>query len=100
MSLNEKAAGIVARSVREAHGLLRRRGRTPAAAAPRPSCARQLKLDELATRCRKVVEQIDRRVRGLKITDRLVSIADPDARPIRKGQARQADRVRLRGADL
>jgi transposase, IS5 family len=33
-----------------------------------------------------VTEQIDRRVRGLKITDRLVSIADPDARPIRKGK--------------
>jgi IS5 family transposase len=33
-----------------------------------------------------VVEQIDRRVRGLKITDRLVSISDPDARPIRKGK--------------
>ena len=33
-----------------------------------------------------MAEQIDRRVRGLKITDRLVSIADPDARPIRKGK--------------
>jgi transposase, IS5 family len=33
-----------------------------------------------------VAEQIDRRVRGVKITDRLVSIADPDARPIRKGK--------------
>jgi IS5 family transposase len=30
--------------------------------------------------------QIDRRVRGLKIGDRLVSLADPDARPIRKGK--------------
>jgi hypothetical protein len=33
-----------------------------------------------------VAEQIDRRVRGVRITDRLVSIADPDARPIRKGK--------------
>jgi len=33
-----------------------------------------------------VAEQIDRRARGLKIPDRLVSIADPDARPIRKGK--------------
>jgi hypothetical protein len=33
-----------------------------------------------------VAEQIDRRVRGRKITERLVSIADPDARPIRKGK--------------
>jgi IS5 family transposase len=44
------------------------------------------KLEQLADRCRKIAEQIDQRVRGLKITDRLVSIADPDARPIRKGK--------------
>ena len=31
-----------------------------------------------------MVEQIDRRARGLKVSDRLVSISDPDARPIRK----------------
>jgi IS5 family transposase len=66
MSLNERAAGIVARS--------------------RTKLRQAAKLDELAARCRKVVEQIDRRVRGLKITDRFVSIADPDARPIRKGK--------------
>jgi transposase, IS5 family len=33
-----------------------------------------------------VAAQIAKRVRGEKITDRLVSIADPDARPIRKGK--------------
>jgi IS5 family transposase len=43
-------------------------------------------LEELASRCARVAEQIDRRVRGLKITDRLVSIADPEARPVRKGK--------------
>ena len=43
-------------------------------------------LEQLAERCEKVSEQISRRARGLKITDRLVSIADPDARPIRKGK--------------
>jgi IS5 family transposase len=44
------------------------------------------KLEELAGRARKVAEQIDRRTRGLKITGRLVSLADPDVRPIRKGK--------------
>jgi IS5 family transposase len=44
------------------------------------------KLEELSSRCSKVSSQIDRRVRGLKLTDRLVSIANPDARPIRKGK--------------
>ena len=33
-----------------------------------------------------VVEQIRRRLAGEPIEDRLVSIFDPDARPIRKGQ--------------
>ena len=42
------------------------------------------KLQELSSCRSKVVEQIDRRARELKIIDRLVSIADPDARPIRK----------------
>jgi len=41
---------------------------------------------QLAARCQKVTGQIDRRTRGLKVTDRLVSLADPDARPIRKGK--------------
>ena len=36
--------------------------------------------------CSSIVEQTDRRVRGLKITDRLLSLADPDAWPIRKGK--------------
>ncbi|MEJ7717858.1 MAG: transposase [Thermoleophilaceae bacterium] len=44
------------------------------------------KLEELAGRCEKVAEQIARRARGQKISDRLVSIFDPDARPIRKGK--------------
>jgi len=33
-----------------------------------------------------VVEQIQKRVTGEKITDRLISLWDPDARPIRKGK--------------
>src|SRR5207244_718688 len=45
-------------------------------------------LDELADRAAKVVRQIRQRVAGEKITDRLVSMTDPDARPIRKGKLR------------
>ena len=43
-------------------------------------------LEELADRCEKVAAQIRQRVEGEPITDRLVSLADPDARPIRKGK--------------
>jgi IS5 family transposase len=46
--------------------------------------ARQL--EQLADRCERLAEQIAKRARGEKIENRLVSIADPDARPIRKGK--------------
>ena len=86
MALNGRAARIVARSAREAERLA---AQARAAARGRGAQAKlraAATLDKLAARCLKVSEQIDRRVRGLKITDRLVSLADPDARPIRKGK--------------
>jgi len=36
-----------------------------------------------------VVEQITKRIKGRKISDRLISLWDPDARPIRKGKLSQ-----------
>ena len=47
------------------------------------------RLEELADRADKVARQIGQRIAGERITDRLVSISDPDARPIRKGKLRQ-----------
>jgi IS5 family transposase len=44
-------------------------------------------IEQLAERCERVAEQTAQRLRGEKITDRIVSLADPDARPIRKGKA-------------
>jgi IS5 family transposase len=44
------------------------------------------RLATLAERSEKVVEQIRKRLAGEPITDRLVSLFDPDARPIRKGK--------------
>lgn len=41
---------------------------------------------ELADRREKVARQTQQRVAGEPITDRIVSLADPDARPIRKGK--------------
>jgi IS5 family transposase len=40
----------------------------------------------MADRCEKVTRQIRQRVAGEPITDRMVSLHDPDARPIRKGK--------------
>lgn len=86
MKLNEHAGRLIARSVREAQRLA---GKVRGAARGRGAQAKlraAKTLEQLAARCQKVTEQIDRRSRGLKITDRLVSLADPDARPIRKGK--------------
>ena len=44
------------------------------------------KFEELADRCEKVARQIKQRVAGEPIKDRIVSLPDPDARPIRKGK--------------
>jgi IS5 family transposase len=86
LQLNERAGRLIARSASQARRLA---ARAKAAARGRGAQAKlrgARKLEALAERCQKVAEQIDRRTRGLKITDRLVSIADPDARPIRKGK--------------
>jgi hypothetical protein len=44
------------------------------------------RLEDLAERCQRVAIQIQQLVRGEKISDRLVSLSGPDARPIRKGK--------------
>jgi transposase, IS5 family len=86
MKLNTQAGRILARSIGEARMLA-----TQARAAARGRGAQAKlgaarRLEELADRCQRVVTQIQQRSRGEKITDRLVSLADPDARPIRKGK--------------
>jgi IS5 family transposase len=86
MSLNEQAGRLIARSVREAKRLTTAARASARGRGARTKLTAARRLEKLASRCGKVPDQIDRRVRGLNITDRLVSIADPDARPIRKGK--------------
>jgi IS5 family transposase len=86
MRLNQQAGQLIARSAREANRLAAAARASARGRGAKAKLRAANKLEELADRCGKVAEQIDRRVRGLKITDRLVSIADPDARPIRKGK--------------
>jgi transposase, IS5 family len=86
MALNARAGRALARSVREARALAAQaraaaRGRS---AQAKLRAARQL--EALADRCQRVATQIQQRQRGEPISDRLVSLADPDARPIRKGK--------------
>jgi len=63
--------------------------RSPKAKARRRAAtilAAAVRLETLAERSEKVVEQIRKRPAGEPVTDRLVSLFDPDARPIRKGR--------------
>jgi IS5 family transposase len=86
MKLNAKAGRILARSIREARALV---AQARAAARGRGAQAKlhaARRLEALTDRCQRIATQIQQRQRGEPITDRLVSLADPDARPIRKGK--------------
>jgi transposase, IS5 family len=77
---------LVRRSVREARRLAAQaRARARGRGAQRKLAA-AARLEQLADRAEKVQRQIAQRVAGEKIADRLVSLADPDARPIGKGK--------------
>jgi IS5 family transposase len=86
LNLTEQTGKLVKRSVAEAKRLIvvaRRRARGRGARAK----LRQIeRLEQFIARAELVVEQIQKRMRGERITNRLVSIFDPDARPIRKGK--------------
>ena len=84
--LTQQTGQLLERSIKEARKLAataRRRARGRGAQAKLKAAKR---LDELADRCDKVSTQIRQRVNGEPIADRLISLWDPDARPIRKGK--------------
>jgi len=86
LALTAQTGELLQASVKEARRLAavaRSRARGRGAQAKLKAAAR---LEQLADRCQKVTAQITRRVAGEPIVDRLVSLADPDARPIRKGK--------------
>lgn len=96
LRLTGEAGELVARSLREARRLaasLRAGARGRGARAKLRAAER---IEQVAERAEKVREQINRRVAGQTINDRLVSMTDPDARPIRQGQAAPPDGVRHR----
>ena len=86
LKLTAETGRLLERSIAETRRLAaiaRRKARGRGAKAKLRAAAR---LEQLADRCEKVAEQIKQRVAGEPIRDRLVSLADPDARPIRKGK--------------
>ncbi len=86
LELTKQTGQMLRKSVKEARALAataRRRARGRGAKAKLKAAHA---LENLADRCEKVTEQITKRVKGEKISDRLVSLWDADARPIRKGK--------------
>jgi IS5 family transposase len=86
LKLTEETGELLERSIVEARKLAaatRRKARGRGAKAKLKAAA---KLEELADRCEKVARQIKQRVAGEPIKDRIVSLFDADARPIRKGK--------------
>jgi IS5 family transposase len=86
LKLTGKTGELLERSIREARRLAqvaRRKARGRGAKAKLKAAAA---LEEMADRCEKVARQIKQRVAGEPIKDRIVSLHDPDARPIRKGK--------------
>jgi IS5 family transposase len=86
LGLTEQAGKLMQQSIREAKRLVvvaRRRARGRGAQA---KLGQIQQLETFIERSERVAEQIRKRMRGEKITNRLISIFDPDARPIRKGK--------------
>jgi transposase, IS5 family len=84
--LTRQAGKLITRSIGEAKRLVlaaRRRARSRGARAKLHQIRR---LEQFITRAQRVAGQINKRMRGEPISDRLASIFDPDARPIRKGK--------------
>jgi transposase, IS5 family len=86
LARTKQTGELLERSITEARKLAavaRRKARGRGAKA-KLNAARQL--EEMADRCEKVASQIKQRVADEPITDRIISLSDPDARPIRKGK--------------
>lgn len=87
--LTEEAAQQARASVREARRLASQARRSRSRAQGVSAAARATAiatLERVATLAERVTEQVRQRFAGEKIAERVVSLADTDARPIRKGK--------------
>jgi IS5 family transposase len=84
--LTAEAGELVRRSVREARALAGQARQRARGRSAERKLAAATRLERAAERAERIVEQIQKRVAGEPIKDRVVSLADPDARPIRKGK--------------
>jgi len=86
LKLTGETGKLLERSVKEARKLAATARRRARGRGARAKLKAAQALEQLADRCEKVTDQINKRLKGEKITNRLISLRDPDARPIRKGK--------------
>jgi IS5 family transposase len=86
LRLTGEAGELLERSLGEARRLTERARRSARGRGAQRKLRAARALEQLIERCERVADQIRARLRGERISDRLVSLADPDARPIRKGK--------------
>jgi transposase, IS5 family len=88
LRLTGQAGELVRRSVAETRRLAARLRERARGRGAQTKLAAARRLHELADLAQKLAGQIAQRLAGEPISDRVVSLADPDARPIRKGKLR------------
>jgi IS5 family transposase len=86
LALTGEAGELVRRSVREARALAAQARRKARGRGAQHKLAAARRLEQAAERAETIVEQIAKRLAGERIADRIVSLADPGARPIAKGK--------------
>jgi IS5 family transposase len=86
LDLTAKTGRLLEESIKETRRLAARAREHSRGRGAKRKLTAASKLEGLADRCEKIARQIKQRVAGEAITDRLVSLSDPDARPIRKGK--------------
>ncbi len=86
LRLTEQTGELLKRSIREARRMAAKARASARGRGAQAKLRAAARLEQLAGRCERVADQIKQRVKGEKITDRLISLSDPDARPIRKGK--------------
>jgi IS5 family transposase len=86
LALTGEAGDLVRRSVREARALAAQARRKARGRGADRKLAAARRLEQAAERAEKIVEQIGKRLASERIRDRVVSLVDPDARPIAKGK--------------
>ena len=86
VALTGECGELLARCVRQARAAAETARRGARGRGARRKLAAARRVEQVAAHVERITTQIRQRVAGERISDRLVSLADPDARPIRKGK--------------